>query len=240
MTRLHRSTAGDGAPVLFLHGIGASSSVWAEQSARLARDHRTLAVDLRGHGRSPSPPGPWTLAEIADDVAGCLTEETAEPAHVVGHSAGGVIAMVLALGHPRLVRSLCLIGTSAECNEKTANGVYLRLAARAENEGIEPVLQALAMPVDGPVDERPDAAGFATFARAIATLHPAPIANRLPEIQVPTLVIVGEKDPFGVGGSVKISRGLSAARLEILAGRGHAPFTQDPDGFEAILRSHLG
>lgn len=240
MTRLHRVAAGAGAPVVFLHGIGASLEVWADQASRLARDHRTLLVDLRGHGRSPSPPAPWTLTGIAADVAACLREEDAAPAHVVGHSAGGVIAMTLAIEHPELVRSLCLVGTSAECNEKTANGVYLRLAERADREGIEPVLAALAMPLDGPPEQRPDPAGFAAFARAIATLHPAPIAPRLPELRVPTLVVVGEKDPFGVGGSVKIGRGIAGARVEILPERGHSPFTQDPAGFEALLRELVG
>jgi esterase len=98
--RLAVTEAGQGPPVVFLHGLlGAGQNFGAVQKALVARGRRVLALDLRNHGSSPHAPS-MSYPEMAADVAETLRAEGAWPAAVVGHSMGGKVAMALALGHP--------------------------------------------------------------------------------------------------------------------------------------------
>ena len=111
---LHYEARGPGgAPIVLLHGLGSSSADWALQLPVLAARHRVLAPDLRAHGRSSRPPARLTVDAMAGDVAALLAALDSPPAHVVGLSLGGCVALVLALDHPARVRSLTLVNTFA-------------------------------------------------------------------------------------------------------------------------------
>lgn len=98
---------GEGDPVLLIHGAAGQIEIWAEPMATLAATHRVVAYDRRGHGRSANPTQNCRLH--MNDAATLLTHLTTAPATVVGYSSGGSIALMLALEHPELVRSLVLI-----------------------------------------------------------------------------------------------------------------------------------
>lgn len=104
---------GSGAPVLMLHGHGGWRDSWELQVAALAPRYRTLRMDLRGHGGSSRPAGPYTMSQLAADAAALLREAAGGPAHVLGHSLGGAVALQLALDAPSLVRSLVIINSQA-------------------------------------------------------------------------------------------------------------------------------
>lgn len=237
--RLRYADEGSGFPVVFLHGLAADLSTFAAQAAHLVRRHRCLRPDMRGHGGSSTPPGPWTIADLAGDVARLLAHLGIARAHVVGHSAGGVIASRLALDRPDLVQSLCLVATATECNEKAASEFYLRWAATAERDGLLAALRQMGVKREVDAAGLGDAAGFALGCRAIATLYPEPLTPRLGAIRCPALILVGDKDWIGAGGSVKAHRALPGSELVILPGLGHLPFVQDPDGFNARLDAFL-
>lgn len=96
---LNTVEAGEGPPLVLLHGLFGAARNWGAIQKRLAASgHRVLAMDLRNHGVSPSAPG-MTYAAMADDVAETLAARGAAPARVVGHSMGGKVAMALALRH---------------------------------------------------------------------------------------------------------------------------------------------
>jgi pimeloyl-ACP methyl ester carboxylesterase len=116
--RVHYAERGqprDGAaPVLLVHGAGASSAVWAIVMSRLARVARAVAIDLPGHGASP-PPGDATSLTLAGyrDSVGALSEALAlGPSVLVGHSMGGMVAIDAALTWPEKVEALVLCGTA--------------------------------------------------------------------------------------------------------------------------------
>ncbi len=230
---------GKGAPVLFLHGLAGDQGVFERQIPDLSESFRTIRVDARGHGQSSVPPGPWKIADFAHDFVALLDRLEIEAAHVVGHSAGGVFAMSMALEQAARVKSLFLVGTSAELKPEIAQTSYLRWASVAERSGLEAALKDARLPV--PEGVRPEHGdGFARSCRAISELASEPLAPRLGAITAPTAFVVGEKDPFGPGGSVKASRAVPGAELQILEGQGHYPFRREVEDFNGRLRAFLG
>ncbi len=229
--------AGDaGEIVAMTHGFGATAETWRHQApALVAAGYRVLTWDLRAHGRSGAPDEPITIATLADDLA-AVVGAAGGPVHALGHSAGGVITMRFALDHPELVRSLVLVGTASECNAK-AQAWYESLAVTAETAGGDAVLKKLGS--RDACDAPPEPRGFARISRAMGGLHEAPMTTELERVRCPTLVIVGEKDFLGVGGSVIISRRIAGARLEIVPGGVHALFHQDAPGFNERLLGFL-
>jgi 3-oxoadipate enol-lactonase len=111
-THLFVLDEGDGEPVLFIPGLGYATWCWQRQIGPLSRVARVLAIDNRGAGRSGKPPGPYSIHQMAEDAFAALTQRGALPAHIVGASMGGYIAMTLAKNHPDAVRSLVLIATT--------------------------------------------------------------------------------------------------------------------------------
>jgi len=111
--RLHYEIYGSSGPtVVCLHGLGSSADDWALQIPVFAERYRVIALDLRAHGQSTSN-GRFSVEMLADDVAELLAQLGEPPAHVVGLSLGGCVALALGLRHPARVRSLTLVNTFA-------------------------------------------------------------------------------------------------------------------------------
>lgn len=111
---LYYEIAGAGDPVLFIHGLGSSTRDWSSQCAVFSTTHRTVAFDVRGHGRSDKPRGPYGVPLFAADTAALIRSLDIAPAHVVGLSMGGMIAFQLAIDAPELVRSLVIVNSGPE------------------------------------------------------------------------------------------------------------------------------
>ena len=96
-------------PMLFVHGWSCDHRYFAPQIERFSRDHRTIAVDLRGHGASDAPEQTYTMSAFADDLAWLCRELRVEKPIVVGHSMGAVIALQLAAEHPEIPSAIVMI-----------------------------------------------------------------------------------------------------------------------------------
>jgi pimeloyl-ACP methyl ester carboxylesterase len=101
--------AGQGAPLVFVHGLACHRGFWAEQVKYFSSHYRVLAVDLRGHGDSDAPEQRYTMQLLADDVAWMCSQLGMERPVVVGHSLGGLVALELAAGHSEHVRAVTLV-----------------------------------------------------------------------------------------------------------------------------------
>jgi pimeloyl-ACP methyl ester carboxylesterase len=99
-------------PIVFVHGFAADHHHFAPQAAHFAGRYRTVAVDLRGHGRSDAPAGEYTMEGFADDVAFVCEALGLERPVVVGHSMGGVISSLVAQRHPQLVGGLVVVDSA--------------------------------------------------------------------------------------------------------------------------------
>ena len=100
---LYYEIAGQGQPVLLIHGLGSSTRDWEYQTTAFSTHYRVVALDVRGHGQSDKPPGPYSIPLFTSDTAELMRSLELGPSHIVGISMGGMIAFQLAIDTPDLV-----------------------------------------------------------------------------------------------------------------------------------------
>lgn len=237
-----------GAPaVVFLHSIGCDGGMWAAQVAALA-GHRTICVDLRGHGASDAPAGDYALARLAEDVADVLAALSAPEAVVCGLSLGGLVAQAFALRTPAQVRGLVLANTAARIGSPEA---WSDRAALVRAEGLGAIAD-LAMGrffSDGFRATHPQevagcrdrllAMSAGGYAGCCAALRDGDLRDDIGRIGAPVLVIGGAHD---VSTPPQQTRALAAAipgadHVELDAG--HLSNVEQPRAFAAALAQHM-
>jgi len=128
----------DGHPVVFLHGVTASGTVWDWLPPPVTAERRVVKVDFRGHGRSDRAAGTYLLGQFAADVAAVLREVVGGPATLVGHSLGGAVAWTVAQRHPDLVTAAFLEDpplyrrAGADDGATTAPAVFVAMRSAAD------------------------------------------------------------------------------------------------------------
>ncbi len=202
-----------------LHGLADTREIWRGLAPELAQRGRVVLVDQRGHGDSDAPPGPYTLAALAGDVAAALDATALPRATLVGHSLGGVVAMATALAYPERVDGLVLLGTTGQCSARVGEW-YERIAAAGECDGIDGIRREIygarsTKPIRG------DARAMAAVTRCLASLHADPLTPKLATLRCPALLVVGEKDPLGSKASELLCDAIPHATLVVLPGLGH-------------------
>ncbi|MGQ4517262.1 alpha/beta fold hydrolase [Streptomyces sp. DW26H14] len=248
---LHVEEAGDAGPrVLCLHGIGSSSVSFTAQLAELGAHARVFAWDAPGYGRSADPGRPLTLDDYADTAA-ALLRERGGPAHVVGASWGGVIALRLALRHPGLVLSLVLADSSpgsgtdphkaramrARADELAESGPRAFAARRAPRLLGQDAPAGLAERVVSSMAAAVRLPGYRYAAESMAaTDH----SDRLASVTAPALVLVGEHDRVtGVAGAQALAGALPRCAFVVVRGAGHLAHQEQPARVNAWILSHL-
>lgn len=238
------------APVLVLSSsLGADRTMWDDLAAALADRFRVVAYDHRGHGASPVPDGPYTLADVAGDVPRLLDRLGVERAHVAGLSLGGMVGMWLGAHAPERVDRLVLLCTSAKLGPPemwedraatvrahgtgaiAAAGVerWLTDAYRAKHPEVVRRLEAL-------IASQPDA-GYASCCHAIQHMD---LTADLGRIATPALVIGGAQDPATPPEHQRlIAAGIPGARLEILSPAAHLATAEQPGAIVDLVRGFL-
>jgi 2-hydroxymuconate-semialdehyde hydrolase len=253
---------GEGPPVLLLHGFPTSSFLWRREVWLLAQAMRVIAPDLLGYGRSDKP----TDADLsepaqAEYVKELLTQLKIEDVAVVGHDLGGAVAQMLALDGAVNVRSLVLLD-SACFDAWPIEGVRMLQTATPDQETAgfaEDIVRLtfdLGVKHNGFLDEqsldgyvapwREDPAAFFRAARAISGRGLAGRDAELAALDLPTLLIWGEEDPFLPSElGERLQETIEGATLALLPGCGHfvsddAPTTVGPLIFEFLRTRYLG
>ncbi len=177
---LYYEVRGRGEPFLLIPGLGGDISDYAKVVDGLSQAFQVVGLDNRGSGRSEKPDAPYTIEMMSDDAAALLHSQGLAPAHVLGHSMGGRIALDLALRHPDCVRSLVLVSTSARVPQGTRRRVAFLGAFWRGN----PLLQRL--------DRHPQP--YYAFQRQFEASRSYDASSRLSQIAVPTLIVRGARD----------------------------------------------
>lgn len=238
--------------VLLAHSLACSREMWRPQIEALAGDHRVVACDLRGHGASDAPQGPYTLEELARDLLGVADALGIARFHFVGLSIGGMIGQTLGIAAPGRLDSLTLCATTSRIPPES-RAAFDERAETAEREGmaalVEPTLarwftepfragrppeveairrQILETPV----------AGYVGCCRAIQQLD---LTEQLEAIETPTLVIAGRDDPgMRVEVMETIAQHIPHAELRVVDRAAHLLNVEQPGATNELLRGFLG
>jgi pimeloyl-ACP methyl ester carboxylesterase len=199
---------GRGMPVVLLHGYPLDSRMWANELHSLSAHWRVLAPDLRGFGKSPSIE-PFTIEDLADDVHALLAKLGALPCVVGGFSMGGYVALAFAKKHPRDVRALILVDTRAEADTAEGKAGREKAIELVRKSGVKAIADQMLPKLLVPDDQRRGPKATDTVRQMIESQPPMTIEHALramrdredyttmlPSIAVPTLILVGEKDPL--------------------------------------------
>lgn len=248
--RLHHTVSGETGPAVLLGpSLGTTGELWRDLASDLSRDHRVVSLDLRGHGGSPVPPGPYTLEELAADVVATADGLGLDRFAYVGLSIGGAIGQVLGLDHADRLASLVLCCTAPVFGDP---GTWTDRAAQVRRDGLEPLVEATTQRWFTPAYRaaEPDRvawvmdmfratspAGYAGCCEALAGYD---VTDRLGRLRVPTRVVAGAEDP-GTPPQVGrlIADAVPDADLVVLDGAAHIANVAVPGPFNAAVREHV-
>ena len=243
---------GSGPALVLLHGGLCDRRVWREQVELLAPDFTVIAWDAPGCGESGDPPSAYDLAGYASCLAGLLTALEATPAHLVGHSWGGGLALQVAVDHPRVVRSLVLLaGYAGWKGSLPAEEVQRRLAKALEVADLAPD-RFDPRSVPGLFSDRIPPERARELADVMGEIRPAgtramavafaeaDLRDRLHEITVPTLLLCGADDvraPAEVADALEA--GIPGSTRVTLPGARHEMYLEEPELVAAAVRDFV-
>jgi pimeloyl-ACP methyl ester carboxylesterase len=250
---LHYEDVGTGAPLVLLHGLGGSGDDWAPEVAAFRERYRVITPDTRGCGRSRDrehPHGPFTIAQLGADLAALLDHLGTPSAHVLGWSLGGMIAFQLAVDAPALVSSLVIVNSGPDWMPKSAlqrvalemRGVVTSLMGPATMALViapklfpkpeQAALRAVYVERMGRNDKR-------TYAALLAAFLGWSVADRLPSLGMPTLVVASDGDYTSVASKEAWARTMPNARLVVVPDARHALPIEAPERLDALVAEFL-
>jgi len=237
--------------VVLIHAVGQDLTYWDRQIEALQGRYNVVAFDLPGHGRSSGAPEDWSFDYAAALVAKLIEEVSAKPVHLVGISFGGMIAQVITLTRPGLVRSLTLIGTASHFPEVVRDGMRAR-AKTARAGGMAAVLQSSLERWFTPETrtQRPDIVDRitktllgndpATHAAIWDVISKLDIHTRLGEIRCPTLILVGERDPSTPPSvAYGLLEAIPSAKITVIPDASHIVTVEAPAAVNDALEEFL-
>lgn len=260
MTELHSASgslfyeeAGNGQPLLLIHGFPLSGGIWSEQLKGLGGKFRVIASDLRGFGRSTPPDLPYSMDRYADDTIMLMDHLAIERAAVCGMSMGGYVLLNLLERYPERVDAACFMVTKAGADD--AAGRLRRTALAEEIMKSGPTVAAEAFSrilcAPGTATRKPDMIGQvygmmleaapAGLVSGLLAMRDRPdYSARLGDIRVRSLVIGAEEDlAIPIEESKKLAEGLHNATLTMIPEAGHLVMLEQPEAVNSALMEFL-
>lgn len=250
-TRIAWTSSGPpGAPtIVFVHSLGTNSELWRDQAEALADRYRLILVDLRGHGSSQAPPGPYSLPMLGMDLLAVVDAAEIDRFHLCGLSLGGQVALWMAIRHGDRLESVIACNTAAKVG--SAERWAERIGA-VRDEGMAAIA--------GEVLERWFSKGFAQrhpdrwaelvtifgstdpegYVGCCAALSEADLRSEVDAIRAPTLVIGGEVDLSTPPAEAEwLHQHITGSRLEVFEGTGHLTNLENPDAFTQLVTGFI-
>jgi pimeloyl-ACP methyl ester carboxylesterase len=233
---------GDGPALLLTHGYSASSKMWAGQVAPLSKHFKLIVWDMRGHGQSdyPEDPAQYSEAHTVADMAALLDAAGAKEAIIGGLSLGGYMSLAFHVTHPARTRALLIFDTGPGFKNDEAREQW---NARARATGDRFDAQGLAPLESGSIETRTaghrNARGLALAARGMLAQRDARVIASLPDIKVPSLVVVGANDTPFLKASDYMAAKIPGAKKSVIPDAGHAANIDQPEAFNAAVLGFL-
>jgi pimeloyl-ACP methyl ester carboxylesterase len=205
---------GNGDPLVLLHGGMSDSTAWGMQVPAFAEVYRVFTPDRRGHGKTPDVDGPLTYDDMAADTVAFLDSVVGGSAHLVGWSDGGIVALLVALRRPDLVRRQVVIGTNFH-HDGLLDAFHLGDDPDADDVALfKGMYEANAVePTNWPV--------FFRKSERMWREEPTMTIDEIRRIEAPTLVMVGDDDAIEYDHTIAMFEALPASQLAVVPGTSH-------------------
>jgi len=235
---IHYEIGGDGPVVLLTHGFCASSAMWRDNvPALVAGGYQVVTWDMRGHGKSASPKDPtlYSASLTVGDIDAALNAAGADKAVIGGMSLGGYMSIAYYLAHRDRVHALMLIDTGPGFKNDAARERWNDYARGRGDDLVARGEAALSASAEAHLQTQ-NYAGLKRAADGMLAQENADAINSLPDIAVPTLVVVGDRDEPFLAASDYMATKIAGARKVMIADAGHAANVDQPAAFnEAVL-----
>jgi 3-oxoadipate enol-lactonase len=241
---------GQGDPLLFIHGLGSSARDWESQLPEFSMAFEVITLDLRGHGSSDAPNGPYHIGLFASDVAALIRKLSKVPVHVVGLSMGSAVAWHLAIDYPDLVRTLVLTNMSAEMPVKTwaARWFFYSRVLIVSVLGMHRMARMLA-PKLFPKPEQAEQRikmiqrwsqnDKKAYLNSLYALKDWSVMDRLEGVKCPVLVLASDGDYSPLTHKEAYTQRMEKAQLVVVKDAHHALPLENPMAFNAAVMHFL-
>jgi len=258
---LHYEEAGSGTPIVFVHEFGGSYRSWEPQMRYFSRRYRAIAFAARGYPPSDVPPDMEAYSQLraAQDIAAVMDAVGIDRAHIVGLSMGGFATLHFGLESPERALSLVVAGAgygAEKQHEEYFRSVSLEVARQFEIQGSESFAKTYALGASRVQFQNKDPRGWREFARMLGEHSAVGAANtmrgvqarrpsiydleeRLKQMRVPTLVMVGDEDDHCLQPGIFLKKTLPASGLLVLPKTGHTLNLEEPDIFNRFVADFL-
>jgi 3-oxoadipate enol-lactonase len=242
--------AGRGQALVFIHGLGSSIRDWEYQTPVFSKEYLVITYDLRGHGQSEKPDGPYTIAMFTDDLASLLEGLQVKSAHIVGISLGGAIALQLSLTYPAMVRSLTIVnsgpslgGTPEQAQQEIERrvGIVKQFGMRAMGQSLGPALfpepkhaSKRGAFIERWAENEPNA-----YIEATRSMLGWDVTDKLSAIYCPTLIVASDQDYTPVAMKKAYAELIPNVQLEVISNAHHAVPIEQPQEFNNTLAQFL-
>jgi 3-oxoadipate enol-lactonase len=247
---MHYEISGKGPNLVFIHGLGSSTRDWEFQTEYFYKNYRVITLDLRGHGQTDKPQGPYSIELFANDVASLLKSIDAAPAHVIGLSMGGAVTFHLCTDHPEVVKTACITNMSAAMPVKTfaqKRMYYMRylivhlLGMRKMGEVIasKVFLKPHQQSLRDMLKERWAENSKKQYLASLAALKNWSVMDRLYMISCPVLIVHSEFDYTPREHKEEYTAIIPNAEFVIIPDSGHVVNVEKPGTYNEIVSNFL-
>ena len=240
---LYYEVHGQGYPLVFLHGFSSAVSTWEPQVPVFSKEYQFITYDARGHGQSDSPPweDQYSADIVVEDLFQLLGALGIEKAVVGGLSMGGYQTLRFYLRHPEMVTALIIMDTGPgyrnPARREEWNRQYEERVRLLETEGVEAA--AAYSPNSKGVIRSRNPVGVVHMARTVVMQHDSLVIENLPEIKVPALVLVGEKDMPYLRAAEYMTEFIPGAEHVVIPGAGHVSNLDNEQFFNRTVLDFL-
>jgi 3-oxoadipate enol-lactonase len=242
--------SGQGAPLFFIHGLGSSTRDWEYQEPILKKHFKVITYDVRGHGQTDKPKGPYSIGQFSTDAAELIKALELGPVHLVGVSMGGMIGFQLAIDRPELLKSLTVVNSGPQVifnklSEKMMLWTRLFIVKILGMRMVGRKLSREMFPDPGQDEFRQKVINRwaenekRCYLDSIRALVGWSVVDKLKDIKCPTLEIRGDHDKTPVSVSDEQLALIPGARRIVVVGSRHATPVDQADKFNEVLLEYL-